>query len=212
MRRHVAPQLAWRWRTGEGYRTHVREERWSWGPMAAGSAMTTADDASGSFVHLHTHTEYSLLDGAARIRDVVDRARVMGQPAVSITDHGVLYGAVDFYATARAAAVKPIIGCEMYMAPRSRHDREGRTDRDPSHLILLARNAAGYRNLMRLVSTAHLEGHYYKPRIDKELLAAHSEGLICLSACLGGEVPQAILRGDLAAAETIARQHMEIFG
>src|ERR1700730_9390436 len=180
--------------------------------MAAGSAMTTADDASGSFVHLHTHTEYSLLDGAARIRDVVDRARVMGQPAVSITDHGVLYGAVDFYATARAAGVKPIIGCEMYMAPRSRHDREARTDRDPSHLILLARNAAGYRNLMRLVSTAHLEGHYYKPPIDKELLAAHSEGLICLSACLGGEVPQAILRGDLAAAETIARQHMEIFG
>ncbi|HYL69981.1 MAG TPA: DNA polymerase III subunit alpha, partial [Candidatus Dormibacteraeota bacterium] len=174
--------------------------------------MTTRDDGSAGFVHLHTHTEYSLLDGAARIRQLVERARVMGQPAVSITDHGVLYGVVDFFAAAREAGVKPVIGCEMYMAPRSRHDREARTDRDPSHLILLARNTTGYRNLIRLVSTAHLEGHYYKPRIDKELLAEHSEGLICLSACLGGEVPQAILRGDMAGAETVARQHMEIFG
>ncbi|MBV9100471.1 MAG: DNA polymerase III subunit alpha [Candidatus Dormibacteraeota bacterium] len=170
------------------------------------------DEGSAGFVHLHTHTEYSLLDGAARIRQLVDRARVMGQPAVSITDHGVLYGAVEFFAAAREAGVKPVIGCEMYMAPRSRHDREARTDRDPSHLILLARNDTGYRNLIKLVSTAHLEGHYYKPRIDKELLAQHAEGLICLSACLGGEVPQAILRGDIAGAETIARQHMEILG
>ena len=165
-----------------------------------------------SFVHLHTHTEFSLLDGAARIDELVETARAMGQPAIAITDHGVLYGAVDFYASATAAGVKPVIGCEMYMAPRSRTDRDARSDRDPSHLVLLAATDAGYRNLIRLVSTAHLEGHYYKPRIDKELLAAHSEGLICLSACLGGELPQAILRGDLDAAESVARQHAEIMG
>ena len=167
---------------------------------------------SDSFVHLHTHTEYSLLDGAARIGEMVETARSMGQPALAITDHGVLYGAVDFSARARAAGITPIMGCEMYMAPRSRTDREARTDRDPSHLVLLAATDAGYRNLIRLVSTAHLEGHYYKPRIDKELLAAHSEGLICLSACLGGEVPQAIQRGDMDGAERIARQHAEIMG
>ena len=171
-----------------------------------------ADGAPEPFVHLHTHTEFSLLDGAARIGELVDTARAMGQPAIAITDHGVLYGAVDFYAQAKAAGIKPIIGCEMYMAPRSRHDRDARSDRDPSHLVLLAASDVGYRNLLRLVSTAHLEGHYYKPRIDKELLAQHSEGLICLSACLGGELPQSILRGDLGAAETIARQHAEIMG
>ncbi|MFN2581169.1 MAG: DNA polymerase III subunit alpha, partial [Candidatus Dormibacteria bacterium] len=165
-----------------------------------------------SFVHLHTHSEFSLLDGAARIGELVETARAMEQPAIAITDHGVLYGAVDFYSRATAAGVKPVIGCEMYMAPRSRHDRDARSDRDPSHLVLLAASDTGYRNLIRLVSTAHLEGHYYKPRIDKELLAANSEGLICLSACLGGELPQAILRGNLDAAEAVARQHAEILG
>ena len=168
--------------------------------------------ASEPFVHLHTHTEFSLLDGAARIGELVDTVKRLGQPAVAITDHGVLYGAVDFYAQATAAGIKPIIGCEMYMAPRARTDRDARADRDPSHLVLLAATDTGYRNLIRLVSTAHLEGHYYKPRIDKELLAQHSEGLICLSACLGGELPQAILRGDLDAAETVARQHAEMMG
>ena len=168
--------------------------------------------ASEPFVHLHTHTEFSLLDGAARIDELVDTVQRLEQPAVAITDHGVLYGAVDFYARATAAGVKPIIGCEMYVAPRSRTDRDARSDRDPSHLVLLAATDVGYRNLIRLVSTAHLEGHYYRPRIDKELLAQHSEGLICLSACLGGELPQAILRGDLDVAETIARQHAEIMG
>lgn len=172
--------------------------------------MSEAGAASGSFVHLHTHTEFSLLDGAARISELVETARAMDQPAIAITDHGVLYGAVEFYAEAKAAGVKPLIGCEMYMAPRARHDREGRADRDPSHLVLLAASDTGYRNLIRLVSTAHLEGHYYKPRIDKQLLAEHAEGLICLSACLGGELPQAIMRGDLDAAETVARQHAEI--
>jgi DNA polymerase III subunit alpha len=176
-------------------------------------ATATGEDIdTGGFVHLHTHSEFSLLDGAARIAELVDTAKAMGQPALAITDHGVLYGAVDFFATARAAKINPVLGCEMYMAPRSRHDREGRADRDPNHLILLARNDIGYRNLIKLVSTAHLEGHYYKPRIDRELLAEHAEGLICLSACLGGELPQAILRGDLAAAESVARQHAEMFG
>jgi len=164
------------------------------------------------FVHLHTHTEYSLLDGAARIKELVAEAARLGQPAVSITDHGVLYGAVEFVAAAKEAGVKPIIGCEVYMAPRSRHDKEGRADRDPNHLVLLARDNTGYRNLVTLVSKSHLEGYYYKPRIDKELLAQHSEGLICLSACIGGELPQAILKGDMDAAEAVARQHMEIFG
>jgi DNA polymerase-3 subunit alpha len=177
-----------------------------------GPSVTGEDIEPGGFVHLHTHSEFSLLDGAARINELVSTAKAMGQPALAITDHGVLYGAVDFFATARAARINPVLGCEMYMAPRSRHDREGRADRDPNHLILLARDDTGYRNLIKLVSTAHLEGYYYKPRIDRELLAEHAEGLICLSACLGGELPQAVLRGDLDAAESIARQHAEIFG
>jgi DNA polymerase III subunit alpha len=168
--------------------------------------------ADDPFVHLHTHTEYSLLDGAARIEELVGEAKRLGQPAVSITDHGVLYGAVEFVAAAKQAGVKPIIGCEAYMAPRSRHDKEGRADRDPNHLILIARDNTGYRNLVTLVSKSHLEGYYYKPRIDKELLAQYSEGVICLSACIGGELPQAILKGDMDAAESVARQHMEIFG
>ncbi len=174
--------------------------------------VTVATEDVEPFVHLHTHTEYSLLDGASRIADLVAAAKGHGQNALAITDHGALYGAVKFYTAARAAGVKPIIGCEMYMAPRSRHDKEGRTDRDPNHLILLARNETGYRNLIQLVSRSHLEGYYYKPRIDKELLAEHAEGLICLSACIGGELPQAILSGDMDAAESVARQHMEIFG
>ncbi len=179
--------------------------------MDTGPVTVEAEDVE-PFVHLHTHTEFSLLDGASRINDLVAAAKGHGQKALAITDHGALYGAVKFYTAARAAGVKPIIGCEMYMAPRSRHDKEGRTDRDPNHLILLARNETGYRNLIQLVSRSHLEGYYYKPRIDKELLAEHAEGLICLSACIGGELPQAILGGDMDAAESVARQHMEIFG
>ncbi|MFN2568084.1 MAG: DNA polymerase III subunit alpha, partial [Candidatus Dormibacteria bacterium] len=162
------------------------------------------------FVHLHTHTEYSLLDGAARIEALVEAARSMGQPALAITDHGVLYGAVEFAAAARSAGIKPILGCEMYMAPRSHLDKEARTDRDPSHLILLARNETGYANLLTLVSRSHLDGFYYKPRIDKQMLANHAEGLICLSACLGGELPQAILTNGIDAAESVAREHMEM--
>jgi DNA polymerase-3 subunit alpha len=177
--------------------------------MAEAEAAAAAVGAD-PFVHLHTHSEYSLLDGAARISELVASAAAAGQPAVAVTDHGVLYGAVDLYTEAVAAGIKPIIGCEAYMAPRSHRDKEGRADRDPHHLILLARNAEGWTNLIALVSAAHLEGHYYKPRIDKALLAEHSRGLICLSGCIGGELPQAILGGDLGAAERVARQHMEI--
>ena len=177
--------------------------------------MTEAEPAArmgqDAFVHLHTHSEYSLLDGAARISELVGRAASMGQPAVAVTDHGVLYGAVDLYTEATAAGVKPILGCEVYMAPRSHRDKEGRADRDPHHLVLLARNATGYANLVALSTRSHLDGYYYKPRIDKQLLAQHSEGLICLSGCIGGELPQAILGGDLDVAERVARQHQEIF-
>ena len=177
--------------------------------MADEEAAAAGSDA---FVHLHSHTEYSLLDGASRISELVARAVALGQPAVAVTDHGVLYGAVELYSEARAAGIKPIIGCEVYMAPRSHRDKEGRADRDPHHLVLLARNAKGWANLIALSSRAHLDGYYYKPRIDKELLAEHGEGLICLSGCISGELPQAILSGDLDAAERVARQHQEIFG
>jgi DNA polymerase-3 subunit alpha len=175
--------------------------------MAEVEAAVGAD----AFVHLHTHSEYSLLDGAARIPELVERAAAMGQPAIAVTDHGVLYGAVDLYTEAVAAGIRPIIGCEAYMAPRSHRDKEGRADRDPHHLVLLARDAEGWANLLALVSAAHLDGYYYKPRIDKQLLAQRSRGLICLSGCIGGELPQAILSGDLDAAERVARQHAEIF-
>src|SRR2546429_9708072 len=140
-----------------------------------------------SFVHLHTHSEFSLLDGASRIADMVRTAAETGIPAMALTDHGVLYGAIDFYAQAKAAGIKPILGQEVYVATRSYAQKEGRADRDPHHLILLVKNLAGYRNLIMLSSIAHLEGYYYKPRIDKALLAEHTEGLIALSSCLGGE-------------------------
>jgi DNA polymerase-3 subunit alpha len=180
--------------------------------MVEEATKATVATGADAFVHLHTHSEFSLLDGAARIPELVARAAALGQPAVAVTDHGVLYGAVDLYTEAIAAGVKPILGCEVYMAPRSHRDKEGRADRDPNHLVLLARDATGYANLVALSTIAHLEGYYYRPRIDKELLAAHSEGLICLSGCVGGELPQAILSGDLDAAERVARQHQEIFG
>ena len=165
-----------------------------------------------SFVHLHTHSEYSLLDGASRISEMVRHAVETGMPAIALTDHGVLYGAVDLYLQAKAAGINPIIGQEAYVATRSRHQKEGRADRDPYHLILLVKNLAGYRNLIKLSSLAHLEGYYYKPRIDKALLAEHSEGLIALSSCLGGEVASRLLEGDEAGAEQAAREYQRMFG
>jgi len=165
-----------------------------------------------SFVHLHVHSEYSLLDGASRISDLVQRAAADGMPALALTDHGVLYGAVEFYTAARAAGIKPIVGCELYVAGRSHEQKEAHVDRDPHHLIVLVRDREGYRNLLQLVTRSHLYGFYYKPRVDKELLRRHAGGLIALSACLGGEVCMRIREGDYAGARDTALEFRDIFG
>lgn len=164
------------------------------------------------FVHLHNHTAFSLLDGAGRIEDEVKRAAELGMPALAITDHGVMYGAVQFYKSCRANGIKPIIGCEVYVARRSRFQKEGGRDEKPYHLILLAENETGYHNLCKLVTLSYLEGFYYKPRVDRDLLAAHHEGLICLSACLGGELPQCLLNGDEEGAREAAVWYRDTFG
>src|SRR5580693_969758 len=154
------------------------------------------------FVHLHLHTEYSLLDGACRLDRLVDKAHDLKFSSLAITDHGVLYGAIDFYKTAREKGIKPIIGCEVYVAPGSRLDKKTSTGgRDVyNHLVLLARDETGYKNLIQLATKAHLECYYYKPRIDKEILAAHKEGILALSGCLAREIPEAILRDQLPRA------------
>ena len=166
-----------------------------------------------SFVHLHLHTEFSLLDGACRIKKLVERVKDLGQEAVAITDHGCMYGVIDFYRACKAAGVKPIIGCEVYVAPRgrTRFQKVHEYDAESRHLVLLCRNEEGYRNLSYMVSKAYLEGFYYKPRIDREILRQHSEGLICLSACLAGEVIQSLLENDMEAAYAIAQDYLEIF-
>ena len=166
----------------------------------------------GEFVHLHLHTEYSLLDGATRISSIADKALALGQDAVAITDHGVMYGAVEFYQSLKAKGVKPIIGCEVYVASRSRHSKEGRVDASGNHLILLCKNEIGYKNLSYMVSMSFIDGFYSKPRVDMELLRAHSEGLVALSACIAGKIPQAILAGSMAEAEAAALELKEIFG
>ena len=164
------------------------------------------------FVHLHVHTQYSLLDGASRIPELVKRAKAVGQTALAITDHGVMYGVIDFYRACKAEGIKPILGMEAYVA-KGRYDAMGDArDRDSAHLILLAKNETGYRNLMFLSSEAFIHGFYYKPRIDYDLLREHHEGLICLSACLAGDIPQSFLRGQDARAYEIARMLKEIFG
>ena len=168
--------------------------------------------APNSFVHLHNHTEYSLLDGAGRINRLVRKAAELGMPAVALTDHGVMYGAVQFYKECLEVGIRPIIGCELYVAPRSRHQREGRTDRDPHHLTVLARDVEGYLNLMKLCSIGHLEGLYYKPRVDKEVLASHSRGLIALSGCLAGEVASRVTGSDPQGARETVAAYRDIFG
>ena len=154
------------------------------------------------FVHLHLHTEYSLLDGACRLDRLVDKAHELKFPALAITDHGVMYGAIDFYQAAREKGIKPIIGCEVYVAPGSRFDKKTSTGgRDVyHHLLLLAKDETGYKNLIKLATDAHIEGYYYKPRIDKELLAAHKDGLIALSGCLASEIPENIVKDQLDKA------------
>ncbi|NLP36071.1 MAG: DNA polymerase III subunit alpha [Firmicutes bacterium] len=164
------------------------------------------------FVHLHTHTEYSLLDGAAKIKQVVARARDLEMPALAITDHGTMYGVLDFYKAAKEAGIKPIIGCEVYVASRSRHDRDPRLDSKQYHLVLLARDQEGYQNLMQLVTRAFSEGFYYKPRVDHELLQHYNKGLIALSACLAGEIPTALLENRDEDAHRLVQFYRETFG
>ena len=164
------------------------------------------------FVHLHVHTEYSLLDGACRIKELAHRAKELGQTALAVTDHGVMYGAVSFYRACLAEGIRPIIGCEVYVAPRSRFDREHGIDNEYSHLILLCKNDVGYRNLCYLVSCGFTDGFYIKPRIDWALLHEHAEGLICLSGCLAGYIPQRLIRGDYEAAKAKALELEELFG
>ncbi|MBO4400310.1 MAG: DNA polymerase III subunit alpha [Selenomonadaceae bacterium] len=165
-----------------------------------------------NFVHLHSHTEYSLLDGASRITDVLDQTKNLGMNALAITDHGNMYGVIDFYKAALERGVKPIIGCEVYVAPTSRKFRAEVNGEKYFHLILLAENNTGYKNLVKLVSAAATEGFYYKPRVDKELLREYHEGLIALSACVIGEIPRAILANDFPRALELAKEYAEIFG
>ena len=164
------------------------------------------------FTHLHVHTEYSLLDGACRISRLVKRAKELGQNALAITDHGVMYGVIDFYKECQKQGIKPIIGCEVYVAPRSRFDRTVEHDRNYYHLILLCENETGYHNLMKMVSLGFTEGFYSKPRIDRELIEKHHEGLICLSACMSGEVSKKLLADEPDAALEAARYYQHIFG
>ena len=163
------------------------------------------------FSHLHVHTQYSLLDGMGRISDLVARAKEMGMESLAITDHGVMYGAIEFYLAAKEAGIKPIIGCEVYLAPNGRLSRNA-SDKNNYHLVLLAKNQTGYRNLIQLTTKAHLEGFYYRPRLDKELLERYHQGLIALSACIVGEVPQLILQGRLEEAKQAALWYKETFG
>lgn len=166
----------------------------------------------GGFTHLHLHTEYSLLDGACRLDNVLDRAKELGQDSLAITDHGVMYGVVDFYKKAKAKGIKPIIGCEVYVASRTRHDKVYALDSERYHLVLLCKNNIGYQNLIKMVSESWTSGFYTKPRIDRELLEKYNEGIIALSGCLAGEIPQALLRGDYESAKETALWYNSIFG
>ena len=164
------------------------------------------------FTHLHVHTVYSLLDGASKIPALVSRAKELGMDSIAITDHGVMYGAIDFYRACKAEGIHPVIGCEVYVARRTRFDKMHEFDTESRHLVLLCQNEEGYRNLSYMVSQAYVEGFYIKPRIDLELLRAHSGGLIALSACLAGEIPKRILNGDYDGARDYALEMQRIFG
>lgn len=165
-----------------------------------------------AFVHLHVHSQYSLLDGACKITDLVDKVKALGQTAVAITDHGAMYGAVDFYKYAKKQGIKPIIGCEVYTAKRNLEDKTAELDSDYGHLVLLAENQTGYKNLIKLVSIGFTDGFYYKPRIDMKTLKKYSEGIIALSACLAGDVPGRLVKDDYEGAKQKAKEYLEIFG
>ena len=165
------------------------------------------------FVHLHVHTQYSILDGMSTISGLFRKAQNDGQTALAITDHGNMFGVKDFLDMAeKFPDIKPIVGCEVYVSPEGRFSRRGKEDQSSNHLVLLAKNKTGYYNLVKLVSYGYIEGYYYKPRIDHELLEKYHEGLIACSACLAGEVPRAILQGNLAEAEKIVAWHKNLFG
>lgn len=164
------------------------------------------------FTHLHLHTQFSLLDGACRLSELVSRAKELNMTSLAITDHGNMYGAVDFYKECKKQGIKPIIGCEVYVAPRSRYDKDKALDNKYNHLILLVKNETGYKNLIKMVSQSFTEGFYFKPRIDRDLLEKHSEGLICLSACLMGEIPQLLLERDYDGAKNAALWYESVFG
>ncbi|MDP6381078.1 MAG: PHP domain-containing protein, partial [Phycisphaerae bacterium] len=169
--------------------------------------------SSAPFVHLHVHSEYSLLDGACQIEKLVEEARRQGSGAIAVTDHGNLFGAIEFYSEALKHGVKPVVGYEAYVAHESRHDRGGGPNQEAGyHLTLLVRNREGYQNLLKLASAAYLEGFYYKPRIDNEILAEHCGGLIALSGCLQGEISRRLLSQDAGGAEEVARRYCEMFG
>ena len=169
--------------------------------------------AAPEFAHLHLHTEYSMLDGSVRVSDLMAKVSELGMPAVAMTDHGVLYGAVEFYKEARKAGIKPVLGCEIYVAPGSMHEKKASSGKDVAfHLTVLAENDEGWANLVKLVSAAHLEGFYYKPRVDKELLSLHAKGLICLSGCMKGEISSAVLAGDPGRGKKLLGQYRDIFG
>ena len=165
-----------------------------------------------NFVHLHVHTQYSLLDGAAETGRLLQRVKELGMPAVAITDHGVMYGCLKFYQQALKVGVKPILGCELYLAPRTLRDKAPKLDENAAHILLLAENNTGYQNLLKLVSIAHLEGFYYKPRIDLETLAKYSQGIIALSACMSGRIPRLLLEDRVAEAERELKTYQEIMG
>ena len=174
--------------------------------------LTIRDSIPMKFTHLHTHSHYSLLDGLPKIDELLDKAEELGMDSVGLTDHGVMYGAIEFYQKAKARNIKPIIGMEAYLAYGSMNQKRAGIDNKRYHLILLAKNNEGYRNLIKLTSAAHLKGLYYKPRIDKEILRKYSRGLIATSACIAGEIPRAIISKDLAKAEKLVREYQEIFG
>ena len=164
-----------------------------------------------NFTHLHCHSHFSLLDGLSKIDPLVDRAKELGMEALAITDHGVMYGTIEFYNKCKEAGIKPIIGIEAYIAPRGMTEKEGKVDADYHHLILLAQNDAGYKNLIKLTTSAHVDGFYYKPRIDLALLKKHSEGLICLSGCQRGEIARGLMNNSPAEAQKILEKYLDIF-
>jgi len=165
-----------------------------------------------SFVHLHVHSEYSLLDGFSNITQMVQRAKEMGMPALALTDHGNMFGVMEFYNATTKAGIKPIVGVEAYLAARGMSDRDSQLDKKSSHLLLLAENETGYQNLLQIASAAQLDGFYYFPRIDHEFLAQHAEGLICTSGCMSAEIPRLIQRESMDAARQQLDWYYEVFG